>query len=207
MRLIIVRHAETTENKKEKGRFHGHTHGRLSKKGKQQAEKLATRLSKEKIDVVYCSDLNRAKETLKPYLQLHKIPVIYTRELREGHMGIFTGKTKEDYLTWKESEAGKKWLKRFGKDLHFAFPKGESSKALQERAAKIIEEVIKKEKGKNVLIMTHGKTKTMMLIYLLKKDYKKYKKKYTIANTGLSIVNIKEDGNHKARLINNTNHL
>lgn len=207
MKLIIVRHAETTENRKERGRFHGHTHGKLSVLGKEQSRKLATRLSKEKIDVVYCSDLNRAKETLKPFLKKYKVKVIYTKELREGDMGIFTGKTKEDYLTWKENEPGKKWLRRFGKNLDFAIPKGESSKALQKRVAKVIEKIIKKEKSKNVLIMTHGKTKTMMLLYLLKKDYKKYKKKYTIANTGLSIVYIKDDGKHKARLINNTKHL
>lgn len=207
MKLIIVRHAETTENRKEKGKFHGNTHGKLSKNGKQQAKKLATRLSKEQIDIIYCSDLNRAKETLKPYLKLNKVPVIYTKELREGHMGVFTGKTKDEYLAWKESEAGKRWLSKFERKLDWALPGGESSNDLKKRASRVLEKIMKKEKGKNVLIMTHGKIKTMMLVYLLKKDYQKYKKKYTIANTGLSIIHIKDDGNHKARLINSTKHL
>jgi len=47
----------------------------------------------------------------------------------------------------------------------------------------------------------------MMLIYLLKKEYGKYAKKYKIANTGISVITIKEDGNHRARLINNIRHL
>ncbi|MEK6847076.1 MAG: histidine phosphatase family protein, partial [Nanoarchaeota archaeon] len=184
-----------------------HTHGKLSKKGREQARKLAHRLFREKIDVVYCSDLNRTKQTLMPYLKLHKVKVIYTKELREGHMGIFTGKTRDDYLAWKESESGKKWLAKFGKNLDWAFPKGESSKDLQKRAARIVEKIIKKERGKNVLIMTHAKTKIMMLMHLLNREYKTYRKKYNPPNTALSVIYIKDNGNHRARLINNLGHL
>ena len=65
MKLIIVRHAETGHNKE--GRFQCSA-GKLSKKGEKQAEKMAGRLVKEKVDVVYCSDYPRAKQTLEFYL-------------------------------------------------------------------------------------------------------------------------------------------
>ena len=208
MNLIIVRHAETTENKKGKeGILHGHTHGKLSRNGKEQAKKLADRISQDKVDIIYCSDLNRAKETLRPYLTLHKIKVIYTKELREVNRGIFTGKKMSEYLSWKESETGKRWLNKFKRKSDEKVPGGESLGDLKKRVSRILERIIKKEKGKNILILTHGKVKTMMLIYLLKKEYGKYAKKYKIANTGISVITIKEDGNHRARLINNIRHL
>lgn len=208
MNLILVRHAETTENKKgNEGVLHGHTQGKLSKNGKDQARKLANRLLKEKIDIVYCSDLNRAKETLKPYLKLHKIKVIYTKDLREVNRGIFTGKKMSEYIQWKESKEGKKWFSKFRRKSDEKIPGGESINDLKKRSERILKEIIKREKGKNVLIITHGKIKTIMLLCLLKKEYEKYSKKYAIANTGISLINIKEDGNHRARLINNLKHL
>ncbi len=67
--------------------------------------------------------------------------------------------------------------------------------------------IIKKEKGRNVLIVTHAKLKKIMLACLLKRNYYSYSKKYKIANTGLSVINVKDNGNHRARLINSIRHL
>lgn len=59
MKLFIIRHAETTANT---GRviLGGKEHGELSQRGKRQAAGLARRLSKEKMDEIYCSSLLRA---------------------------------------------------------------------------------------------------------------------------------------------------
>jgi broad specificity phosphatase PhoE len=208
IKLILVRHAETTENsKKGSGRFHGHMHGTLSTHGMEQARALARRLVRERIDIVYCSDLRRAKQTIAPILKLCPVKVVYTKALREGDMGIFTGKTKHDYETWKKSETGQRWLARYGTGLDWAFPWGESSKDLSLRAKKFVEQIIAKERGKTVLIMTHGKTKTMILLHLLGKEYRTHRKKYSISNTGVSIVHVDERGRRRARLINCTRHL
>jgi probable phosphoglycerate mutase len=162
---------------------------------------------RKKIDIAYCSDLNRARDTLKPYLALNKIKVFYTKELREGNMGIFTGVKRSDYYKWRESEAGKKWYSSHDKKKDEKLPGGEGIKELTVRASRILNKIIKKEKGKNVLIMTHGKLKKIMLAYLLKRDHAKYSKKYDGSNTALSVIKIMDDGNHKARLINSVKHL
>ena len=60
MKIIIVRHGETVGNNL--GITQGQNHGKLSKLGLKQVEKLANYLKNEKIDSVYCSDLNRCKE-------------------------------------------------------------------------------------------------------------------------------------------------
>lgn len=204
MKLIIVRHAETTHNRAK--RFQGRE-GKLSKKGEEQAKKMAYRLLKENIDVAYCSDYLRAKQTLNFYLKLYKVKVVYTKDLREMSVGIFAGRKINEYFPWRESEAGKKWYNKFKTKMDEKMPGGESYNELKKRVAKVLKKIIKKEKDKNVLIMTHGKLKTMMLIYLLKKEHSKYAKKYKIENTGISVINIKDNGNHRARLINNTKHL
>jgi phosphoserine phosphatase len=204
MRLIIVRHAETGHNKK--GKFQGRE-GNLSKEGEKQAKKMAHRLLKENIDAAYCSDYPRTKQTLKFFLELHKVKVTYTKDLREMSVGMFAGKKISEFFPWAESEVGKKWYGKFKTKMDDKMPGGESYNDLKKRVAKILEKIIKKEKGKNVLIITHGKIKTMMLVYLLKRDYLKYKNKYKIKNTGISVIHIKEDGNHRARLLNDVRHL
>ena len=81
MRLLIARHGETIQNAKKI--IQGHTHGQLSILGKKQVKKLTKRLAKERIDIIYCSDLKRCKQTIKPLLKIKKVPIIYTKELRE----------------------------------------------------------------------------------------------------------------------------
>jgi len=61
MKLIIVRHGETEENKK--GIVMGHLPGKLSQEGINQIKKVALRLKDEKIDFIYSSDLTRASDT------------------------------------------------------------------------------------------------------------------------------------------------
>ena len=63
MRLILVRHGETNENKNKV--VQGFLNTTLSKIGIQQAKKVANRLKDEKIDFAYSSDLDRAKQTAK----------------------------------------------------------------------------------------------------------------------------------------------
>lgn len=45
------------------------------------------------------------------------------------------------------------------------------------------------------------------MLNLFKKDKKRYYKKYRAENTALSIINIKEDFNPRARLLNSVSHL
>ena len=58
MRLIIVRHGESEWNKI--GRYQGQEDAPLSELGRQQAEALARRLQREKLDAIYVSPLQRA---------------------------------------------------------------------------------------------------------------------------------------------------
>lgn len=198
MNILIVRHAETDYNKNR--RIQGWVNKNLNSEGIKQAKKLAKRLQKEKIDVIYSSDLIRCKKTIEPYLKKNKVPIYYDKNLRERRFGIFEGKKGEEYQKWKEKENP-------NKDLNKRVPKGESFNDVMKRAIKSFEKIRKKEKGKNILIVTHGGTKAALIISLLKIDFNKFYKKYRPKNTALSIIKLNENGKHRARMISSVKHL
>ncbi len=197
MRLLIARHGQSVGNATKM--IQGNTHGRLTKKGRKQAEKLVQRLLKEKIDIIYCSDLRRCKQTIKPFLKLRKISVVYTKELRERSFGIFNNKSRKEFLQWLKKHTNNK------KNFSIRIPKGESFKDVRKRTEKFLNKLLKKN-HLNVLLVTHGMTNVAIMLYLLKKN-EKYYNKYKIDNAGLSIVHLKKNGEHRARLINSIKHL
>src|SRR3989338_3353197 len=90
MKLILVRHGETHENVA--GIMLGHGHVKLTDLGLEQAKKVGLRLKNEKIDTAYVSDLERTCATAAEILHFHpKIPVVYTKELRERNFGVYEG--------------------------------------------------------------------------------------------------------------------
>ena len=61
--LWLVRHGETFANIQKI--IQGQQGGELTKNGIEQAEKLGARLQTQKFHKVFCSDLNRCRQTLE----------------------------------------------------------------------------------------------------------------------------------------------
>ena len=83
--FTLIRHGQTTENIE--GRLQGHFDSRLDETGLIQAEAAAVRLAGEQFDVIYSSDLQRARKTAEIIAAKLKMDVIPMRELREWHLG------------------------------------------------------------------------------------------------------------------------
>ena len=195
MKLIITRHGETVAN--EKGIACGaNNNSGLNEVGKLQAKKLAMRLLKDKIDVVFCSDLKRCKQTLAPYLKQKKIPVYYTKLLREQNYGILDKKPMDVFMKWFKNNPGK--------DLEG----WESKEQLKERISNFITQELSQCKGNNMLIVTHGRTKKMLLSILFAKS-PKYQNKINepAPNAGLSIIDLSDTENPILELLNCGKHL
>jgi len=187
MRIIILRHGETVENKLEVTQ--GHNHGQLSELGLKQVKKLANYLKDEKIDLIYCSDLGRCKKSIEPLLEIINLKAIYTPLLRERGKGIFEGRPSKELREWSHKNPGK-------------VPEGgESELDVDKRVKKFLDENMNEWKGKIVLIMTHGGTK-ISLLKILNKD--------GIAgvspNAGITIINIK-DGEKRIEKFNYNEYL
>ena len=72
MRLLIIRHGDPD-----------YAIDGLTEKGKREAELLADRLERERIDAVYCSTLGRARLTALPTLERKGLEAEYCEWLRE----------------------------------------------------------------------------------------------------------------------------
>lgn len=155
MRVTLVRHCEV--DKKYLGRYNGHIDIGLSQNGYEQAKELASKLKDESYDAIFCSDLKRAKESLKYFTNLHN--VTYTDRLREKSWGEDEGKSYDEICQNKNInyESFKKWVDALG---------GESIGEFKNRVNEFFFEQLANSGTKNVLVLTHsGVIKTFFSIY------------------------------------------
>ena len=81
MKIILVRHGETEENKQKISQ--GWMNSQLSEIGLNQARKVAEFLKDEEIDFCYSSDLDRASKTAEEILEFqNKAKLILDKRLR-----------------------------------------------------------------------------------------------------------------------------
>ena len=151
MKLTLIRHAKVEESYI--GKYNGHNDIGLSKEGLLQAKKLAKKVQEKRFDKVYCSDLTRAKETLKAFNL--KSETIFTQEIREKSWGVHEGMSFEEI-----EETGIKY-KNFNQWIEAL--DGERTREYRERIKKYFYEVIAKDEAKNILVVTHAGVIKMLL--------------------------------------------
>ena len=163
MRILVVRHGESTGNLNRI--FQGHGPFSLTDKGKIQAVLVAKKIkdSFESINSIYSSDLVRAKETTEIISNILAISkVTYDQRLREHDCGVLEGKVfSEDLMT--------KYLDPGNKDPNYRIPEGESSNEMNERIKASFEEIVKKtDENRTIMILTHGGVLGRLLKVILK---------------------------------------
>ena len=198
-RWFVVRHCETEWNAQ--GRIQGHTDVGLSAQGVLQAKTLKKRLADLVIDAAYSSDLKRSAETARQILGQRKVPLVTTTSLREYHKGVFEGLTTE--------ETSQRYPELFAasvvKDLDFAPTGGESTRQVSARMASFIAGLRERHVDDNVLIVGHGGALRAAFVALMELPLEA-NWRFTMANCGLSVVDVYED-NVVLRLYNDTSHL
>jgi broad specificity phosphatase PhoE len=199
MILYIVRHGETTHNKR--GIFMGHYDAKLSDQGIKQAKLLAKRLKLVNFDYIYSSDLARARRTSEEIAKFQNCKIQFSKQLRERKMGIFENQSREKYYEFTNKNATKD-------SVHLRLPGGgESLYCQQKRAVRFIEKIYKKNKGKTILISTHGGIKKVLLMYFKEIPLEKFHEYGRFGNTSLSIVKFHKDNKYKIELENDIKHL
>lgn len=150
-RLCLVRHGETAWNVEH--RLQGHLDVPLNPTGEAQALATAAGLATVHFAAVYCSDLQRARQTAAAITRDREGRVEFQPRLRERHYGVFQG------LTYAEAEAHfPDDFRRFKqRDPQFTFPGGgESLTAFAGRVEHILADLAASHRGEQVLIVTHG---------------------------------------------------
>ena len=149
-KYILIRHGEAESNAKnvlscwpEKTPVH------LTLKGRIAADKLAKKLSKAKIDLIFSSDLTRTKETSAILKEAIKVPVIFDERLREINTGDLNGLPVKAYQDFFATP-----MEKFVK----APPNGETLTALRTHVFSFIKEMEKKYEHKKIAIVAHEDT-------------------------------------------------
>lgn len=152
---IVLRHGESEMNKR--GILISTLPEKIScpltEEGKEEVKKAAEILKKEKIDLIFSSDLLRARQTAEIVSREIGVKPIFSKMLRDIKAGIFEGKdTKEHHQFWKSYE--EKFEKR---------PKGgENYQDVKLRIYKFLIGLEKKYKGKKILIISHQRPLAML---------------------------------------------
>lgn len=154
MTVIFESHATSVDN--EQGIASGHHDSPLSRKGMLQAHDLGTRYLDIAIEVVYCSDLIRSRDTAKIAFKSRDLNIMEDTRLREWNYGDLNGSEAKEIETQK---------KRY---IHTPFPNGESLLIALKRIDEFLDDISANGHNKPLLIIGHR-----AVFYALEHRYKK----------------------------------
>lgn len=158
-RLILIRHGETHKNAA-KILHEAKDDAPLNEVGKSQAETAAKTLVRMGIDCLYSSSEIRAKETAQIIGKYCHRPVVETDDFRERGWGIFAGKS------WDEVNSV---LSKLSIEERYRYKplRGESWQEVEARLIGSVKRILEENKGKKIVVVTHGGTIRTLMPYLL----------------------------------------
>jgi len=199
-RVFIVRHGATVLSAED--RFAGVTDVELSEEGREQARRLADRLSGEKIAAVYASPLGRTVETARILAAPHDLQVQTCDGFREISHGHWEGMKRRE-VEEKFPEEMAEWEKD---PYTFAPDGGESGLAVTARALPALIDLVREHPGENILIVSHKATIRLLLSSLLGFDPRRYRDNLDQKPAALNIVDFRNPTRARLTLFNDTSH-
>ena len=165
--LLVVRHSESQWNAS--GKWTGITDVNLDGRGFKDAAALGQALKDLdiKIDIAYCSEQIRTRETLECMLdaaQQFGIDIVVDGAINERDYGEYTGKNK-----WEMKElVGDDAFNKLRRGWSVPIKGGETLKMVYERVLPFYKETVLPllKKGKNVLIVAHGNSIRALMKYI-----------------------------------------
>lgn len=138
--IYFVRHGQTEWNKL--GKMQGHIDIELNSEGREQAHIVKEKLHSIKFDMVFSSPLKRATETAKIICDQE---IIIDNRLIERHNGELQGKLKTEIKIFPDFNNPN--------DTRFGI---EPLNIFKDRINSFLDEMVKKYKDKNILVVTHA---------------------------------------------------
>lgn len=148
--LILIRHGETDWNVQ--GRFQGQIDVPLNAFGERQAARLAERMAGERVDIFYCSDLLRTRQTAAPAALRLNLQALPDAGLREQHFGLLEGLSFDEVKARHPNEL-RAWLRH---DPDYALPEGESVRSFHARVLAALNALAARHAGQRLAVVTHG---------------------------------------------------
>ncbi len=147
--ILMVRHGQTpTTGTSLPGRAPG-LH--LAETGQQQAQAVAARIAElDRVDAIYASPLERARETAAPIGKARSLKVGIDKGLLECDFGAWTGSLLKDLMKLPEWQTVQKF------PSGFRFPNGESFTDMQSRMVNTLDRLRAAHPGGVVVIVSHA---------------------------------------------------
>lgn len=187
--VLFIRHGETDWNRLK--RIQGHVDIPLSAHGVQQAEQLGARLAREgRLDAVYSSDLQRARQTAQPFADALGLEVRLSEGLRERFFGAFQAhdsdeineKFPAEYIEWQTRDPG------------FSPPgDGESQRVFYHRVVHAMEPIVAAHAGGRIAVVAHGGVLDCIYRFAMKLPLQE-PRNWPLLNCSINIVDYGADG-------------
>lgn len=200
MRLLLIRHAESTGNAE--ARLQGHSDFPLSEKGLAQAARLAERLRGEPIAALYASPLSRAHRTAEFASAATGLPIEPLPTVMEYDFGEVSG------LTWaeiRERYPEQIAVQRVRNAAYPAWPGEEGREAFRERVCTALWALEERHKDDTVAVVTHGGPILVFCLSVLGLPYRR-PMPFACDNASITVVQVRE-GKGVLHTVNDTCHL
>jgi probable phosphoglycerate mutase len=148
--LYLVRHGETATNRA--GLIQGWNSEPLNARGCWQAERAGARLANVRLQALYTSPLDRARETAAIIGRAVGLDIALVDELREMDTGAVSGLHSAQFmLRYPRLMWG--WLRD---DPALAFPGGDTLADFYARARRAVDELVARHVGQAIAVIAHG---------------------------------------------------
>ena len=148
--LVLVRHGETPWNRER--RLQGHLDIGLNEAGQRQAGAVGRRLARERIDALYTSDLQRARQTAEAITRATGLAAQADDRLRERSYGVFEGHCIDDLARHFPAQHADWQARR----VDAVIERGETLRAFHRRIATALDGIARRHPGQRVVLTVHG---------------------------------------------------
>ncbi|KUK03783.1 MAG: Phosphoglycerate mutase [Thermotoga sp. 50_1627] len=196
LRIFLVRHARTDWN--DLGLWQGNCDVPLNQAGFEEAQKIAERLSKQNVQIIYSSPLSRAHQTAKVIGEELKVPVVLDERLKECEISLWNGLTMQETLQRYERE-----YRIWSTDPVAQIDGVESLQNVQNRIVLFFNELLQNS-FESVVVVSHALSLRTLICWVLKLSLTEHKN-FKLDNASISLIEIQD----RVRLVylNDTCHL
>jgi broad specificity phosphatase PhoE len=199
-RVLLIRHGDTPASQDH--RFTGANDVPLSTEGRVHASALATRLARYPLDAAYASSMSRALETARAIAAVHALDVTPVPGLREIAHGVWDGLTRAEVLARWPKE-----VEEYNRDPYtFAPEGGESGAAVLERAIPAMQELVRANPDRIIVVVAHKTTNRLLIAHYLGIDPRLYRDKLAQRPACLNVIAFYSESEAQLLLLNDIGH-
>lgn len=206
MLVYLVRHGESVANR---NNFHHKPDTPLSEDGVKQAKVVATRLKNIDIDFIYSSPQERAKQTAQIISKERGLSIEFWDSLKEirAPSEVWGKPLDNKDIERIDHASGQSFLK------NVRYSDEETFEELNARGLNVLDHLLKKHKGKNILCVSHSTMTKMIVARVLfgdslnSKIFVNLRKHLWVKNTGITVCEHTEKYGWTLNVWNDTTHL